>query len=152
MIARLFLALACTAALAGCAQQKSANDAAAADEGDAPGSAEAITQRPAGPDPDLPRELEMTARMLSKQLPLRQETPQGMVSVVAVEARGTEMIHTVEYPTDLTPGVFDQLKARLPERLCEDNQLRQLLLRGGSQTYVMRDKDGEEFRATVDRC
>jgi hypothetical protein len=75
-----------------------------------------------------------------------------MVSVSAIEARGTEMIHTVDVPADLDAGTFEQFKAQLPAHLCQDTQLRQLLLRGGSQTYVMRDKDGEQFTATVDRC
>lgn len=115
-------------------------------------NSEAAAPRPSGPDPELPRELALTARMLSKQLPLRHQGPQGPVTVSGVEARGTDMMLTIDVPSDLDAGTFEQFKAQLPARLCEDNQLRQLLLRGGTQTYVMRDKDGEEFRATVDRC
>jgi hypothetical protein len=140
------------AALAACGQRASADEEASRANAATAAETAVPAAAPSGPDPDLPRELELTAQMLSKQLPLRHRTEQGMVTVSGVEARGTEMIHIVDVPTDLNAGTFEQFKAQLPARLCEDGQLRQLLLRGGTQTYVMRDKDGEEFRATVDRC
>jgi len=150
---RLFIALVFSLAISACSQERGEGNKAKAEASPAPAaSADGAATRPPGPDPELPRELALTAEMLSKQLPLRHQTPQGMVSVSDIEARGTEMIHTVDVPSDLDEGSFEQFKAQLPAHICEDSQLRQLLLRGGSQTYVMRDKDGEEFTATVSRC
>ena len=152
MNTRLFIALASGLVLCACSQQPGDNKAAAEAKSAPASPSDAAESSPAGPDPELPRELALTADMLRKQLPLRHQTPQGMVSVSGIEARGTEMIHTVDVPSDLDEGTFEQFKAQLPARLCEDSQVRQLVLRGGSQTYVMRDKDGEQFTATVDRC
>lgn len=149
---KAWLVLALPAAMWGCGGTKDNESADAAETRRADAAPAAPAAAPGAPDPELPRELELTARMLSKQLPLRHRTPQGMVTVSGIEARGTEMIHTVEVPSDLNPDTFEQFKAQLPARICEDNQLRQLLLRGGRQTYLMRDRDGEEFRATVERC
>lgn len=150
---RLFIALASGAALCACGQQAGRDEEAGTGSKAAPAAAaDTAGAAQAGPDPELPRELALTAQILRKQLPLRQQTPQGMVSVSGIEARGTEMIHTVDVPSDLDEGTFAQFKAQLPAHLCGDSQLRQMLLRGGSQTYVMRDRDGEQFTATVDRC
>lgn len=100
----------------------------------------------------LAQELSLTAQMLSKQLPLRQQGPQGMVTISGIEANGTEFIHRVEVPNDLDAGSFEQFRAQLPARLCEDSTVRQAVMRGATYTYVMRDKDGETFSASVESC
>jgi hypothetical protein len=152
MITRPVLGLLLAAAVAGCTQTNAVNEETARNEEPASGAAGNAAQR-TGPDPELPRELAMMAQMLSRTGPLAYDGPAGRLKVVKIEVRGSELIHTVEYPVDLTPGVFEQLEALLPGKMCEaDSQFRQVLMRGGRITYVMRDKDGEEFRTTVDRC
>lgn len=147
---RLILAFLPLATLAGCNQQPAGNEETPRDAKAAPADA------PAPPSIDdraeLTRELALTAQMLNRQMPLRQQGPQGMVTVTGIEANGTELLHRVQVPADLDPGSFEQFRAQLPARLCENSAVRQAIARGGIYTYVMRDRDNEEYRASVDRC
>lgn len=141
--------LGCAVLISACGQQAAdtTGPAVAGNRGAAAPSAPPTDDRAA-----LARERAQTARMLSAQLPLRQKSAQGIVTISGIEANGTEMIHRIEVPANLDATNFEQFRAQLPARMCEDSSVRQTLLRGGSNTYVFRDKDGEEFTATIDRC
>ncbi len=101
-----------------------------------------------GIDPNLPQEIAMVVTMLKDKLPLRQ----GGATIVAMEANGAEIIHTIKVPQDLDAATFAHFQAQLPVRTCGDPQARWAVDRGGTATYKILDKDGELFTASVAGC
>ena len=90
----------------------------------------------------------MVVTMLKDKLPLRQ----GGATIIAMEARGAEIIHTIRVPQDLDTATFAHFQAQLPVRTCGDPQARWAVDRGGTVTYKILDKDGEAFAASVTGC
>jgi hypothetical protein len=77
--------------------------------------------------------------MLKDKLPLRQ----GDATIVAMEAKGAEIIHTIKVPQDLDAVTFAHFQAQLPLRTCGDPQARWAVDRGGTITYKILDKSGK---------
>jgi hypothetical protein len=90
----------------------------------------------------------MVVTMLKDKLPLRQ----GGATIVAMEANGAEIIHTIRVPQDLDAATFAYFQAQLPVRTCGDPQARWAVDRGGTVTYKILDKGGEMFTASVMGC
>ena len=107
-----------------------------------------IAAYPGGVDPNLPEEIAMVVTMLKDKLPLRQ----GDATIVGMEARGAEIIHTIKVPQDLDAATFAHFQAQLPMRTCGDRQARWAVDRGGTATYKILDKDNELFTASVTGC
>ena len=101
-----------------------------------------------GIDPNLPEEIAMVVTMLKDKLPLRQ----GDATIVAMEAKGAEIIHTIKVPQDLDAATFAHFQVQLPVRTCGDPQARWAVDRGGTITYKILDKSGELFTASVMGC
>jgi hypothetical protein len=149
----LALSAAFAAALAGC----SSGQGEAVAEGERPSGsgAPAVAQAagntaamPGGVDPNLPEEIAMVVTMLKDKLPLRQ----GGATIVGMEARGAQIIHTIRVPQDLDAATFAHFQAQLPLRTCGDPQARWAVDRGGTATYKILDRDGELFTASVTGC
>jgi hypothetical protein len=141
-------------ALTGCTSEQPdgrATDSARADGNPVvPSQAEpaAGVTAPPGVDPNLPEEIAMVVAMLKDKLPLRQ----GSATIVGMEARGAEIIHTIKIPQDLDAVTFAHFQAQLPLRTCGDPSARWAVDRGGTVTYKILDKDAEEFTASVAGC
>lgn len=99
-------------------------------------------------DPALAQQLSMAVQALKSQLPMRQ----GPVTVTNIEARGGELVYTMEVPTDLDQNSFQQFQTQLPVQACANAQARDLFSRGGSYTYILKDPGGEEFTTSVSSC
>jgi hypothetical protein len=145
-------ALALSACLAACSSgQKDASAPEGRSDGNeavtAPAAAATAPVAP-GTDPNLPEEIAMVVTMLKDKLPLRQ----GGATIVAMEAKGAEIIHTIRVPQDLDPATFAHFQAQLPVRTCGDPQARWAVDRGGTVTYKILDKSGEMFTASVMGC
>ena len=146
--------LLCLAASPGCTSDQPGNAA----DGDGRGVGNALVgTAPSGSnsmagatgvDPNLPEEIAMVVTMLKDKLPLRQ----GSATIVGMEARGAEIIHTIQVPQDLDPVTFAHFQAQLPLRTCGDPAARWAVDRGGTVTYKILDKDAEEFTASVAGC
>lgn len=147
---RLVVAAACVAALAACNADKGGANASNASTS---GNTAAPTQTSNGNsgrtvDPTLAQEITLAVNMLKPQLPLRQ----GPVTIVDLEANGTEMIHTMQVPQDFTEESFQIFRDQLPRQACTNPQMRRMVERGGTNTYRIRDSGGEEFTATINSC
>lgn len=154
---RPFVALACVAALCACNSNKgnsSSSNSSTSGNATASNSAATTGGNTAGgtgartPDPQLEQEIGMAVQMLKGQLPLKQ----GPVTVSNIEARGTELIYTMEVPNDLNEQTFQQFKDQLPVQACANPQARMMFERGGTYTYRLKDPDGEEFTTSVSSC
>ncbi|HZG47871.1 MAG TPA: hypothetical protein VEZ41_16620 [Allosphingosinicella sp.] len=145
--------LLCSAALTGCSSgQPEAGADGAIRNRDAlsappPSAPNGMAAEP-GVDPNLPEEIAMVVTMLKDKLPLRQ----GGATIVDMEARGAEIIHTIQVPQDLDQVTFAHFQAQLPLRTCGDPAARWAVDRGGTVTYKILDKDAEEFTASVAGC
>lgn len=142
---------ACLAALSACSGRTDAAAESEARSGSTAASAPAATNSavyPGGVDPNLPEEIAMVVTMLKDKLPLRQ----GDATIVAMEAKGAEIIHTIKVPQDLDTATFAHFQAQLPVRTCGDRQARWAVDRGGTATYKILDKDNELFTASVTGC
>jgi len=157
---RPLAATVCVAALCACNSNQgdssantggnSANSNASAGTGTGTGTAaSAPTGNSARPvDPQLAQEIAMAVQVLRPQLPLQQQTAQGEVKVTNLEARGGELIYTMEVPVDLNQGRMAQFQTQV----CGNQQMRQLMERGAVYTYRIRDSGGEEFTTTISSC
>ncbi len=145
--------LLCSVALTGCTSgQPEGQTGAEGGNRDAlatppPSAANGVATAP-GLDPNLPEEIAMVVTMLRDKLPLRQ----GGATIVGMEARGAEIIHTIQVPQDLDQVTFAHFQAQLPLRTCGDPAARWAVDRGGTVTYKILDKDAEEFTASVAGC
>jgi hypothetical protein len=99
-------------------------------------------------DPALAQEIAMAAQMLKGEFPLKQ----GDVTVTNIQAQGGELIYSMQLPKDLNEEQFEQFRQMLPAYTCQNPQARQMLERGGTQTYRITDSEGEEFTASVSSC
>jgi len=103
-------------------------------------------------DPQLAQELQQAVQMLKGQLPMRQQTEGGEVRITNIEARGGELVYTMEVPADLDQAKFAKFREELPKKACENASARQMFQRGGTYTYLLRDPGGEEFTTSVTNC
>lgn len=143
---------ACLAALSGCsARPDEAPGGEARSSGGPAMPAPAAANSAAfagGVDPNLPEEIAMVVTMLKDKLPLRQ----GSATIIGMEAKGAEIIHTIKVPQDMDATTFAHFQAQLPVRTCGDPQARWAVDRGGTATYKILDKDNELFTASVTGC
>jgi len=141
----------------------SGNSAGAGAAGGGAGNATAGTTAPTGMagaggggtrpvDPQLAQELQQAVQMLKGQLPMRQQTEGGEVRITNIEARGGELVYTMEVPADLDQAKFAKFQEQLPKQACANASARQMFQRGGSYTYLLRDSGGEEFTTSVSNC
>jgi hypothetical protein len=156
MKTRFLLAATCIVALAACNSNKGNSSANAANNSSSGNSAAAAPASGGAAgravDPQLAQEIQMVVGMLKGQLPIKQQTPEGELRVTNLEANGGEIIYTMELPNDLNEESFGQFEEQLPIRTCASAQARTLLERGGTYTYRLKDKGGEEFTTSVSSC
>ena len=106
----------------------------------------------AAADPQLEREIAQAVEVIRPQLPLRQQTPNGVITINNIEARGAELIYHMEFPADLNEAGFQRMEEALPQQACANPQARALFDRGGSYTYRITDSGGEEFTTSIRGC
>lgn len=112
----------------------------------------AITQPGRLPDPNVPAELEAVAQHMADKLPMRQETPQGVIVFESMQARGYELITTMTVPSDGDAAqVAQDFQERLPDEACSNPVMRGIIDRGATVTYIVQ-VDEKRFTASVNVC
>lgn len=154
---RPLLIVASVVALSACNSNKGANNSVAANttattNATAPATPNAPAATGGTADAQLQQEIAMAVQMLRPQLPIRQQTPQGELVISNIEARGAELVYTMQLPMDMDQAMFQQFESQLPVQACQTPQARMLLERGGTYTYLLKDSGGEEFTTSVSSC
>ena len=98
-------------------------------------------------DPDLADELRQEVRTFRDSLPARE----GLLTITDVDLDGTEIIYTGNVDADFSGARIAEFRRAVSRDLCT-GQTGEVIRRGGSYTYNLRDEDGDDFETTVDSC
>lgn len=157
MKARFLLALASAAALAACNSDRgSEGDDSRADSNrtenssiTANVSANAAATAAPPPGGDIEQQIAEAARRGQAQVPISMGNG---VTITAVEARGAELVTTMELALDLNQAAADQIGSQLAAQQCGDPAQSAIIRRGGRLTFRMKDSGGEEFMIRSTTC
>jgi hypothetical protein len=98
-------------------------------------------------DPDLEDELRADVRQYRETLPARE----GPLTITDVDLDGTEIIYTGRLDANFDRAAIAEFRRTMSRDLCT-GEPGQMIRRGGSFTYNLRDEDGDEVDTTVSSC
>jgi hypothetical protein len=109
-------------------------------------SAQAATAQ-TGDRRQLANELRAEVEAFRTSLPMRE----GVLSITAVALRGVEIVYTGTVHADFDANQIATFRRAVVDGLCSQDT-REVIRRGASFTYDLRDEGGERFVTTISRC
>lgn len=98
----------------------------------------------------LEDQLQAAAELTERAFPMTQQSSGGPVTFLSMVARGRELTTTMQVAHDLDATDFpSQFTEALALEACGNPAVRALIDRGATVTYVVRDAEGDTFRASA---